>query len=60
MENKKFTINNEAQFYKFVSQLEDDGKITEEEADAMCNYVCGILDELSMYDDVDIEEEDLE
>jgi hypothetical protein len=58
MDKQKFTINSEAQFYKFVSKLEDDGKITEEEADAMCNYVCGILDEWCGMNDTEEEEEE--
>lgn len=57
MNETKFTINNEGDFNKFIYKLRDEGKITQEEADAMSNYVCGIFDALSMYA---INEEDLE
>lgn len=57
MENKKFTINNEGEFYKFIRKLKDDGKITEEERKAMDDYVCGIFDALD--GKYDIDEEDL-
>ena len=57
MNETKFTINNEGDFNKFIYKLRDEGKITQEEADEMSNYVCGIFDALSMYA---IDEEDLE
>ena len=57
MDNDKFRINNEGEFNRFIYKLRDEGKVTQEEADAMSNYVCGIFDALSMYA---IEEEGLE
>ncbi len=56
MKGKRFEINNEGEFNRFVYKLRDEGRITQEEADAMSCYVCGIFDALSAYA---IEEEDL-
>lgn len=56
MTEKKFEINNEDEFNKFIYKLEKEGKLTKEEADAMSLYVCGLFDALSAYA---IEEEDL-
>ena len=56
MEIAKFEINSEVQFYKFVDKLESDGKITTDEADAMCNFVCGALDNLCMCDEIEDED----
>lgn len=56
MSNKKL-INNEDEFCKFIKNLKDKGKITEEERKEMEDYVCGIFDSLhGMYN---IVEEDL-
>ena len=43
------SINNEEEFYAFISKLKNENRITEAEADAVANYVCGIFDALSMY-----------
>lgn len=56
MTEKKFEINNEDEFNKFVYKLVNEGRLTQEEADAVSCYVCGIFDALSAYA---IEEEDL-
>lgn len=56
MVEKKFEINNEDEFNKFIYKLAKEGKLTKEEADAMSLYVCGLFDALSAYA---IEEEDL-
>lgn len=56
MSNKKL-INNEDEFCKFIKNLKDKGKITEEERKEMEDYICGIFDSLhGMYN---IVEEDL-
>lgn len=56
MKDKKFEINNEGEFNRFIYKLRDEGRITQEEADAMSYYVCGIFDALSAFA---IDEEDL-
>ena len=44
------TINNEKEFYKLIKTLLDRKKITQEEYNALENYVCGILDEMYGFD----------
>ena len=51
------TINNEGEYYKLIKTLLYEKRITQEEYNALENYVGGILDALhGLYD---IEEEDL-
>lgn len=39
-------INNEKEFRKFVKKLKKENKITNEECEALINYVSGIFDAL--------------
>ena len=40
-------INNEKDFYALIRKMLNEKRITEEEYEAMGNYVCGIFDALS-------------
>ena len=43
------TIDTEKQFYAKMKSMLNEGRITQEEYDALTDYVCGIIDALTCY-----------